>query len=293
MKVLVIASPSGLIAKAFSVELMAGCAGYPNAESLMEAVAKKATILHGIATVLEPIEEEIGHDSARILCERIQKSGYDLIKGSEYLRVAAEKEPIVSIIELHGSREHEMYDDHPGLGSIFSNDFESHKAPPNCTLTQAMEASIAMFDKVNENEQGNFCASSIQLRDQNGGLLQEYVWRSSTRIQDWLRVMPTAAEWPEHEAVAAKLSQDANEERRWDNFESGKRLDQDASLVRRGIEIAKAYAQSDLPNFVEPPIWFISDEPLNDGNELAKAETTPIASVPNRDAMRSEVTAEL
>lgn len=157
-------------------------------------------------------------------------------------------EPIVHAIELHGSRSHEMYDEHPGLGSYSTPDHEVHDAPPGCTLTQAMAMAVALYDKANEREHGDFTASSIQLRDEQGGLLQEYIWRAGVKGEDWLRAMPTEAEQIALEAKAAKLGEQANEERRWDNFESGNRLDAQASQIRRDIEIAKAASQPGYPN---------------------------------------------
>lgn len=86
MKVLVIAGPNGRAAKAFSAELLAGCAGYPDAESFMVAASQDASILAGVAQVVDPVDQVVGDHAARILRERMAASGFDLMKTSDDLR---------------------------------------------------------------------------------------------------------------------------------------------------------------------------------------------------------------
>lgn len=167
-------------------------------------------------------------------------------------RMLDESPLYIKTIQLHGQMCADMYDDHPGYAYFYTESFESFRAPAYCSLTKAMQISLQMLTKAqqeveNEDEcDGLFTPSSIILLDQFGNTVQEYSERylgKGVNQTGWLEELPTESEFGALEQSARELDSEGSEEARWDNFDTARGLRAQASSLRRKIAIAKAIAR--------------------------------------------------
>lgn len=132
-------------------------------------------------------------------------------------------------IAITGQTSHEMYDEHPGLAYYQTTNTHTYKAPPYCGLAQARDLADRMVEKMREatrgqeESEGDFSPSTVQLQDHAGRTLQVFDQDATTRQKAWLApVTPEKA--VELVAQAGEMRRDASEEMRGDNFETSRRL---------------------------------------------------------------------
>ncbi len=164
-------------------------------------------------------------------------------------RMADESPLYVETIVLCGQVCRNMYDEHPGLAFFYSDASNSFKAPPYCSLSNAMHLSQLLLAEaqqdIDSEEQydGQFIPSSIVLLDQCRNPLQEYSERylgDGRYSFGWIEELPPDAEWPAMEEKASALDLEGCEETRWDNFDTGRLLHAQANSLRRKIQMAKS-----------------------------------------------------
>lgn len=158
----------------------------------------------------------------------------------------------IKTIVLRGQMCQDMYDDHPGFAYFYTDASQSIEAPPYCTLSKAMQLSLQMLAKAQqESEQeeeydGLFSPDSIILLDQFDNTVHEYArhYRGEGRcIAIWLESLPPKEDWHGMEEEAKALDSEGSFEIGWDNFSTGRQLHAQADSLRRKIEMAKAHSR--------------------------------------------------
>lgn len=155
----------------------------------------------------------------------------------------------VRSISIKGQEARDMYDEHPGYAYYYSDTSEViEDVPAYCSISQAKEIAACEFTKLmdianaraeeDQCSDGDFTPHSIILRDQFGQPLMEY---SKGKWQD---EMPAEGEWPAMLEEADRLSAEASEESRWDNFDTSRGLSNRADALRRRVTCAQLIARA-------------------------------------------------
>ena len=153
----------------------------------------------------------------------------------------------VGRIVVHGKTIRDMYDERPGFAHFDVEDLRAYRVPAFCGLARAKGIALELYaaaDVACEDEEphdGMFVPEYVVLEDCFGSVLQEYRRGCGKTPEEmgWIESFADESEWPVLLDKADNMRDEASTESRWDNFETARRLQAQASALERLVRIAQ------------------------------------------------------